>query len=66
MNFRLVASVAFACVALFDASLFAQRGGPRRGDMDASRFGWLSSLDAGKARARASGKPIMVVIRCVP
>ena len=31
-----------------------------------AKHGWLSSLDAGKAEARQSGKPLMVAIRCVP
>jgi hypothetical protein len=34
--------------------------------VDAGRFGWLSSLAAGKAEARRSGKPMMVVVRCAP
>jgi hypothetical protein len=28
--------------------------------------GWLPSLEAGKVQAQASGKPMMVVLRCVP
>jgi hypothetical protein len=36
------------------------------GDGDAVKHGWLSSLEAGKAEARKSGKPLMVVLRCVP
>ena len=28
--------------------------------------GWLGSLEQGKAAARKTGKPLMVVIRCVP
>ena len=55
----------FALGSLFltDTSVMAQR---RRGDLDARRFGWLSSLEEGKAEARKSGKPLMVVLRCVP
>jgi hypothetical protein len=37
----------------------------RPGD-PAAQTGWLFSLEEGKSRARASGKPLMVVIRCVP
>ena len=28
--------------------------------------GWLPSLDEGMALARKTGKPLMVVLRCVP
>jgi hypothetical protein len=37
-----------------------------KGDVSASRYGWLSSLSEGKAQASKANKPIMVVIRCVP
>ena len=33
---------------------------------DGARYGWLSSLEEGKAQARKAGKPLMVVVRCVP
>jgi hypothetical protein len=33
---------------------------------DGARYGWLSSLEEGRAQARKTGKPLMVVIRCVP
>jgi hypothetical protein len=52
--------------------LFSLSGGPasaqgRRGrDQDAAKFGWLPSLAQGKAQAKKAGKPIMVVVRCVP
>jgi hypothetical protein len=55
--------LALGTLILTDASVQAQR---RRGDQDAARFGWLSNLESGKAEARKSGKPIMVVLRCVP
>ena len=32
----------------------------------AARFGWLPSRSAGKAEAKKTGKPMMVVLRCVP
>jgi hypothetical protein len=57
-----VVFLALGVVALTDASLMAQRG---RGE-PASRYGWISSLEAGKTEARKSGKPLLVVIRCVP
>jgi len=40
------------------------RGG--RGDPEAVRHGWLGRLDEGRAAARRTGQPLMVVIRCVP
>jgi hypothetical protein len=52
-------------ISLTGASLQAQPRGPR-GDMGAVRNGWLFSLEAGKAQARQTGKPLMVVVRCVP
>jgi hypothetical protein len=39
---------------------------PRRDAGEVARYGWLSSLEAGKAQAKQSGKPLMVVLRCVP
>jgi hypothetical protein len=38
---------------------------PRRGEQ-AGRYGWLASLSEGKAQAKRTGKPLMVVLRCVP
>ena len=43
----------------------AQFKGDRFG-ANATGYGWLGSLEQGKAQARKSGKPLMVVIRCVP
>ncbi len=40
--------------------------GQRRGEVQAARHGWLSSFEEGKAQAKKTGKPLMVVIRCVP
>ena len=56
---RCVRSALLVLVAVNPA--FAQRGEP-----NASQFGWLASLDAGKAEARKTGKPLLVAIRCVP
>lgn len=58
-----VVFLALGIVALADASLLAQ---PRRGDRAAAEYGWIFSLEEGRALARSSGKPLMVVIRCVP
>ena len=54
--------LALGLATLSEAPLRAQF---RRQD-PAAENGWLFSLGAGKSRARASGKPLMVVIRCVP
>jgi hypothetical protein len=43
-----------------------QRGGMRRRDQAAGEHGWIFSLEEGKAQARESGKPLMVMVRCVP
>ena len=57
--------VLLACgvLALDGAPLLAQ---PRRGDPQAARYGWLASLADGQAQARLSGKPLLVVLRCLP
>ena len=59
---RCVFFLALGSLLVSDASVQAQR---RRGE-DGGRFGWLSSLEAGKAEAKKNGKPLMVVLRCVP
>lgn len=66
MKGGLSVSLALGFLTLVHAPLAAQPRGPGRGDPQAARFGWLSSLEDGKARARQSGKPLMVVLRCVP
>jgi hypothetical protein len=64
-SMRSFAFLALAGVALADSSALAQRG--RRGSEGAAaRNGWVFSLSAGKALARKTGKPLMVVLRCVP
>jgi hypothetical protein len=54
-------TLALVGVALLPGEAVAQRRG-----VDAGRYGWLGSLESGKSEARRSGKPLMVVIRCVP
>ncbi len=59
-----VAVAALGLMALAEAPGGAQfKGG---GGPDAGRYGWLFSLEEGKTQARKTGKPLMVVIRCVP
>jgi hypothetical protein len=61
-----VTLLALGALALADAPSLAQFKGPRGGDQSGARYGWLSGLEAGKAQARKTGKPLMVVLRCVP
>jgi hypothetical protein len=65
MKSGLVVALALGYVALGEGAALAQPGGPRGGEQG-GRYGWLSSLEEGKARARQTGKPLMVVLRCVP
>jgi hypothetical protein len=62
MTLRVVC-LTLGIVALTDGSLPAQ---PRRGDQPAGAYGWIFDLEEGKALARSSGRPLMVVVRCVP
>jgi hypothetical protein len=59
-----VLSIGF--VALAESPLFAQPGGRGSGDQEAGKNGWVFSLEDGIAQAEKSGKPLMVVFRCVP
>jgi hypothetical protein len=60
------AVLALGCVLVGHAPAWAQfKGKGGKGD-PAAGYGWLSSLEQGKAEAHKSGKPLMVVIRCVP
>lgn len=61
-----VVLLALACVGLTGSPAAAQPRGGMRGDQSAARHGWLSSLSAGQELARKNGKPLMVVLRCVP
>jgi hypothetical protein len=65
MRRPLVTVLALAAVALADGPAHAQRG-RRFGEPSAGRSGWLPSLQAGKRLARATGKPLLVVLRCAP
>ena len=63
MSSRVVIAAALAGLALTEAPALAQRG---RGEQAAVRNGWVFSLSAGMQQAQRTGKPLMVVIRCVP
>ena len=54
--------IALAAIASADGALLAQK----KGEFDAARNGWVFSLSQGKTLAEKSGKPMMVVMRCVP
>jgi hypothetical protein len=62
----LVLSLALGFLALVEMPLMGQPRSQRRANGEADEYGWLSSLEEGKARARQSGRPLMVVVRCVP
>ena len=62
MRRPVVAVLMVAGIALSEAPVRAQRFG----EQAAVRNGWLFSLSAGKQQARTTGKPLMVVVRCVP
>jgi hypothetical protein len=62
---RILPLLALGMLALVDTPVQAQGKKPG-GEENAARFGWLSNLEEGKALARKTGKPLMVVFRCVP
>lgn len=60
---RAVVLAALGAIALLDNPVLAQK---KAGEFEAAKNGWLFSLSQGKALAEKSGKPMMVVMRCVP
>ena len=63
---RGVVGLTLVCLAVMGSPLEAQfRKGPR-GEQEAVRKGWVFSLESGREEARKTGKPLMVVVRCVP
>jgi hypothetical protein len=62
--------VPLAVLAIGVAGLLADSAGaqPKGGRFGPNAFGsgWLPSLEMGMTQARKTGKPLMVVIRCVP
>jgi hypothetical protein len=57
----LVVTAALGCASLVPHAE-AQKGGMP----NAFQYGWLGSLEQGKTEAAKTGKPLMVVVRCVP
>lgn len=68
MKSGIMSVVALVVVVWSTVSVRAQPGS--RGhvvvDPEASRNGWIFSLEEGLARARKNAKPLMVVLRCNP
>jgi len=56
---------ALGCLGLAQPAAVAQSKG-RAGEQEAVKQGWIFNLAQGKAEARKTGKPLMVVLRCVP
>jgi hypothetical protein len=65
MRCSFLAVLTIAGLALTHASACAQHGRDED-EHAAGRNGWGSSLAAGLRQARQTGKPLMVVLRCVP
>ena len=63
MKSRIVTVLALGIIAGSGGSVMSQGKG---GDANGARYGWLSSLEEGKSQSRNTGKPLMVVVRCVP
>jgi hypothetical protein len=67
MRASIAAVLVIAALAFGADDARAQFKGKGKGKAgSAGRYGWLSSLQAGKSQALKTGKPMMVVIRCVP
>lgn len=49
--------------ALSHSSALAQ---PGKGGKDPGKYGWIKNYAAGKELAQKTGKPMMLVFRCVP
>lgn len=52
-----------AAIALVPSTGLAQKGKVRD---EAARYGWQESLSGALKEAKRTGKPVMVVFRCVP
>ena len=65
MRSSVMLGLALVGISFTANTALAQRG-RRGGEQSGGRYGWLSSLSAGKQLARTTGKPLMIVLRCVP
>jgi gamma-glutamylcysteine synthetase len=57
------ALLGLAVVGLMGSPALAQRGLPTQA---AARYGWLADYAQAKEQAKRTGKPIMLVFRCIP
>ncbi len=53
-------------VSLNGPSVFAQRQAENEWRIDAKEHGWRLDYKQARQEAKRSGKPMMVVIRCIP
>jgi hypothetical protein len=58
-----VGLIALALTALSTSPALAQKGRVRD---DAARYGWTDDLPAAMKEAKRTGKPVVVVLRCIP
>ncbi len=58
-----VGLIALALSGLYPATASAQKGKFRD---DAERFGWTEDLPAAMKEAKRTGKPVIVILRCIP
>lgn len=59
-----VGLIALALGAMSASPAFAQKGGRVRDD--AAKYGWSDDLPAAMKEAKRTGKPVVVVLRCIP
>jgi len=58
-----VGLIALALSGLYPAPVSAQKGKFRD---DAERYGWTEDLPAAMKEAKRTGKPVIVILRCIP
>ena len=63
MRLLTVGLIALALSGLSPASVSAQKGKFRD---DAERYGWTEDLPAAMKEAKRTGKPVIVILRCIP
>jgi hypothetical protein len=66
MRTVVISSLALTILGLYAGCAEAQRGRGGASPQEAVRQGWLSDYGQARDRARQTGKPIMLVFRCVP
>ena len=63
MRTQTVGLIALLFAGLSVTPALAQRGRVRD---DAARYGWSDDLPAAMKEAKRTGKPVVVVLRCIP